>query len=275
MLPVAPMVSIIRRLFQFSAKPQETTADRTARVSEIHIVPGKIVAYQNQRVSFSAVGVDTFGKIAHGAKFSWSSSDESNLQFEDGQALMIGAGLVWVTASTPSVSARVPVLIRPGARPLQSDSEWRLDQDQLKPDGTLKTSTGGVGALIESLMGSLAPTVHAQTGGGDSGDFLYDELWSEPRNLVGSPRNRAMAGSAIGAVLPEGSNFEFSIPIVSLPGTRTASRGLDELQQPQLVEAWERSHVQCRELLALYRILPGLWAHCYLCVGLKHQVRAH
>lgn len=217
-LPVAPMVSIIRKLFQFSARTPESTADRTARVSVIHIQPGKLVTYQNQPVSFQAVGVDTFGKIAHGAKFSWSSSDESKLQIEEGQALPIAAGLVWVTASTPFVSARVPVLIRPGARPLQSDSEWRLDQDQLKPDGTLTTSTGGVGTLIDSLMDKLTPTVHAQTGGGDSGDFLYDELWSEPRNLVGSPRNRVMDGSAIGAVLPEGSNFEFSIPFVSLPG---------------------------------------------------------
>ena len=67
-------------------------------------------------------------------------------------------------------------------------------------------------------MNKLAPAVHAQTGGGDSGDMLYDELWSEPRNLVGSPRNRAMDGSRIGAVLPEGSNFEFSVPVVGLPG---------------------------------------------------------
>jgi hypothetical protein len=52
----------------------------------------------------------------------------------------------------------------------------------------------------------------------NSGDFLYDELWSEPRNLVGSPRNRVMDASRIGSVLPDGSNFEFSVPIEGLPG---------------------------------------------------------
>lgn len=131
MLPVAPVVSLLRRLFKFSSQRQGTATDRTARVSTIHINPGKTVAYQNQHIAFNAVGLDTFAKIAHGAKFSWSSSDESKLQISDGRALTIGAGLVWVTASTPTVSARVPMLIRLGAHPSQSDEEWQLDQDQL------------------------------------------------------------------------------------------------------------------------------------------------
>ena len=65
-------------------------------------------------------------------------------------------------------------------------------------------------------MGVPAPA--PQSGGGDSNDFLYDELWSEPRNLVGTPPNRVMDASRIGAVLPEGSSFEFSVPIDALAG---------------------------------------------------------
>lgn len=218
MLPAAPIISVISRLFQ-STRVRETTTDRTAKVSIIRIEPGRLVAYQNQPINFSAIGLDRFGQIAHGARFEWFSSDDNKLEIDDsGQATAIGTGVVWVAARTRYVSARVPVLIRPGARPLQTDEEWKADQDQLKPDGTLTGSASGMGELIDSLIDKLAPTVHAQTGGGDSGDFLYDELWSEPRNLVGSPRNRAMDSSAIGAVLPEGSNFEFSVPIASLPG---------------------------------------------------------
>src|SRR5262249_38979759 len=56
------------------------------------------------------------------------------------------------------------------------------------------------------------------TGGDDSNDFLYDELYTVPANIVGAPPNRAMDSSRIGAVLPEGSNFEFSVPIETLPG---------------------------------------------------------
>ena len=216
-LPIAPLASIIRKLFHPSARTQETTVDRTGRVSAIRIEPGKQVAYQDQHISFSAVGFDSTGGIVHGARFTWSSSDETKLQIDDlGQATAVGNGLAWVTASTRFASARVPVLVRPGARPFQTDDQWKVDQDQLRPDGTV--TTGTVGTLIDSLMEKLVPTVHAQTSGGDSGDFLYDELWSEPRNLVGSPRNRIMDASNIGTVLPEGSNFEFSVPIESLPG---------------------------------------------------------
>lgn len=38
------------------------------------------------------------------------------------------------------------------------------------------------------------------------------------RNLVGSPVNRAVEPTRMGPVLPEGSNFNHGIPIVSLGG---------------------------------------------------------
>ncbi len=206
-------------LFSSPARQREDTGTRSLRVRQITISPAKQVGYLNQILSFSAVGKDSLGNIAQGARFDWSSSDSAMLRIDDsGQATLLSPGLVWVTASTGSASSSVPVLIRPSERLPQSDSEWDLDQDQLKPDGTVGATTGGVGALIDSLMDKVAPTAHAQSGGGDSGDFLYDELWSEPRNLVGSPRNTAMDASRIGAVLPEGSNFEFSLPIDGLSG---------------------------------------------------------
>jgi hypothetical protein len=114
-LPIGPLASIIKKLFHSSARTQETTADRTARVSSIRIEPGKLVVYQDQHISFSAIGIDNVGAIVHGARFSWSSSDETKLQIDDsGQATAVGNGLAWVTASTRFASARVPVLVRPG-----------------------------------------------------------------------------------------------------------------------------------------------------------------
>ena len=231
-LPVEPLVSIIRKLFRSPVRAQETTADRTSRVSVIRIEPGKLVGYLNQRVSFSAVGRDPLAGVVQGARFDWSSSDENKLRIDDsGQAMLLNPGLVWVTASTRFASSRVPVLIRPRARGPQTDDEWKADQDDLRQDGSTSTTGDGgpgteqqrgigsvAGLAIGSLIEQLAPTVHAQTGGGDSVDVPYDKLWSNSENLVGSPRNRATDGSSIGAVLPEGSNFEFSIPIAGLPG---------------------------------------------------------
>jgi hypothetical protein len=219
-LPFTPISAFIRKLFARSVRAQETSVDRTRRVSTVQVNPQKTVGYLGQHLSFSAVGLDTSGKLAHGAKFEWSSSDTGKLRIDEtGQATFVGSGLVWITARTQfGVSSRAPVLIRPRTRPAQTDDEWQADQDDLKPDGTTSATPGGVGSLFDRLIDGLAPTALAQSGGGDSGDLPYDELWSEPRNLVGSPRNRVMDASAVGAVLPEGSNFEFSIPIEGLPG---------------------------------------------------------
>jgi len=212
---------VLTSLFSASAaaRPQETTADRTSSVTGIRITPSRIVGYTGQHLPFSAVGSNADGLTIQGVQFSWSSSDTEKLQIDNsGMASLNGPGVVWVSAATPNASSQVPVLIRPGPRPVQTDSEWLADQGQLRPNGTIVPISGTAGSLLDFIIERLAPTVHAQTGGADSGDFLYDELWSEPRNLVGSPRNRVRTSSAIGTILPEGSNFEFSVPLYGLSG---------------------------------------------------------
>ena len=196
--------------------------DRNASVSSIQISPVKLVGHQGQHVGFTAIGLDSSRAIAHGATFSWTANN-TNLQIDadGGQAVLMSAGLVWVTATCGGASARVPVLIKSGPQRLQSDAEYRAEQSELNEDG----SGSGVGALIDRLSDSLAPTAHAQSGGGDSSDFLYDELYSQARNLVGSPRNVASEPTRIGPVLPEGSNFELAIPF-KLPPARGLSAGV-------------------------------------------------
>lgn len=103
--------------------------------------------------------------------------------------------------------------MRPGRRPIQTDAEWKADQESLPATGT-----GPVGNLLPSLLEKLAPTAYAQGGGYTAPDFGYDELWSQPRNLVGSPRNRAIEPTQFGPVLPEGSNLNFSVPLIALGG---------------------------------------------------------
>lgn len=225
--PVPVAINWFKRLFRRSVTPprQETTAERASSVTSISITPERIVGYQGQQISFSALGHNANGLTIQGVQFTWSSSDAEKLQIDgSGAATLSAPGLVWLSAATPNASTRVPVLIRPGEQPMQSDSEWLVDQEQLRPDGTIIPIQGTTtGSLLNSLVEHLVPTAHAQSGGGDSGDFLYDELWSEPRNLVGSPRYRVMTSSAIGDVLPEGSNFDFYVPLYGLAG-----RGISE-----------------------------------------------
>ena len=227
--PVPVAIAWVKRMIRRSTTQQrrDTTADRTSSVSRISITPARIVGYVGQQIAFTAVGTDAAGLTIQGAQFSWTSSDADKIQIDNsGMATLEGPGLVWLSAATPNIRARVPVLVRPGERPIQTDTEWQIDQEQLRPDGTIIPIPGATsGSLFDSIVDHLVPTAHAQSGGGDSGDFLYDELWSEPRNLVGSPRNRVMSSSAIGGVLPEGSNFEFSVPLYGLSG-RGVSEGI-------------------------------------------------
>lgn len=70
---------------------------------------------------------------------------------------------------------------------------------------------------VEANAGSNA-AAPPQGGGYSGNDFPYDELWSEPRNLIGSPRNRIIEPTRIGPVLPESSSFQMAIPGVSVGG---------------------------------------------------------
>src|SRR5260370_22910791 len=135
-----------------------------------------------------------------------------------GVATALQPGLVWLTSTAGIISTRVPILILPGTRAVQTDAQWAADQAKLTPDGTGVSAGGGMGNILPSLIDKLAPTVYAQSGGGDSGDFGYDELWSDPRNWVGHPRGAAAEQTNIGTVMPEGSNFNVSIPLAGSSG---------------------------------------------------------
>ncbi len=203
---------------------QETPEQRLARLAVIGLSPIKYVGYQQQKVSFSALGLDLSGKAVNGIKFTFGSSDPSKLEVDEaGLATFLQPGLAWITCQAGNIQARAPVFVKAGPHPRQTDVQWLADQNTLAVDGTITigsngsdSSTGSVATLFEKL----APAAYAQScgSGGDGGDFAYDEIWSEPRNLLGSPRNRAAEPTRMGLVLPEGSNFNFGVPIINLGG---------------------------------------------------------
>lgn len=216
---------ILRSLFGPRARTRlqrETLTDRAGRVARIHISPRKFVAYEGQSQNFSARPVNMAGQTIQGVRFNWEASDPGKVQIDDaGRATFLEPGRARITCRAGTAQASVPVLVRPGRRPRQSDAEWWADQQSLNEAATPTGSSGsngtsGYGDLLAGLIDKLVPTAEAQSSWPN--DFGYDELWTEPRNLVGSPLNRAVEATRIGAVLPEGSNFEFAVPIVGLGG---------------------------------------------------------
>jgi YD repeat-containing protein len=193
---------------------EETLEDRLAHVSQIQISPARLVAYDEQRITFTAIGLDSGGRTIQGLVFSWESSDSSKAQIDDnGRATFSQPGTCEITCHAGTVTATARVLVRSGRRPLQTDEEWRNDQRNLSES----TSTT-VGTILPNLLNKLMPTAHAQGGGYTAADFGFDEMWSEPRNLTGNPRNRVREPMVMGSVLPEGNNANFALPLIATGG---------------------------------------------------------
>ena len=219
---------LLTRVFsQTNARPhRETMAERASAVARIQINPIKLVGYENDGATFTATPSDFLDRTVQGVKFFWESSDAAKLQIDEaGRARFLQPGLVRITCRAGSAVASAPVLIRPNLRPRQSDAEWRIDQQRLTVNGDIVGENGGakgVGSALATFFDKLAPTALAQ-GPPYPNDLGYDQLWNEPRNLVGAPRNVAASAMALGSVLPEGSNFNWTVPIISLGGRGLAA----------------------------------------------------
>jgi RHS repeat-associated protein len=156
--PVKNLPVIWNWLFGSNSRPRrqrQTLADRISRVASIHSVsPEKRVGYQNETVHFTAIAANASGATVQGVKFSFESSDVSKLVIdESGMALLKNPGQPWVTVRAGGAQARVPVLIRPGQRPAQSNTQFDSDQSGLSTSGA---TTGMYGRPAVAAPDSLA-----------------------------------------------------------------------------------------------------------------------
>jgi hypothetical protein len=202
---------LIKSWLKAAPKPL-TLQDRIAAVAGARVVPNRLVGYTGQTHVFTAYPTDSTGAAAHGAMFTWDTSDHSvAMADEAGKVTMLKPGLCWVTCQAGAVQAKAPLLVKPGPKPQQTDAQWAADQNSLSTTGVV---TGGVGGSASALLGSfldkLAPTVEAQGNGG-----AVDYLWNNPANWTGTPRNAAVEPTKVGAVLPESSNLDLTGQILT------------------------------------------------------------
>jgi hypothetical protein len=146
--------------FNVQASRPISMAERTARVATINVSPHRMVGYIGETVTFVAMGSDIRGDLMHGAKFQWDSSDTNKLTIDEaGRAMMLRPGMVIVTARAGAATQAAPVLIRPIRRPVQTDQQWRADQESLVSSSGAGEDSGGV---LASFMDRVMPTAHAQ-----------------------------------------------------------------------------------------------------------------
>jgi RHS repeat-associated protein len=210
-LPIWPFQSVAPVARELSM------AERIARVATVKVAPHKLVGYVGDSVTFIAMATDALGEPAHGAKFTWESSDPNKLTIDEaGRASLLHPGLVRVTARAGFAEQTALVLIRPTRRPLQTDEEWRADQDSLVGDGRQQTDDGHLG-MLAGLVDRVAPTAYAQSGG-QGADYGY-ATWP---GQAGTPPFTALEDTRLGPVMPK-SNFELPIPLVNLGGRGLAT----------------------------------------------------
>lgn len=209
----------IKHLLTRSAqKPRpESLADRVAQLREVQVNPHRYVGYIGQTVDFTALPLDRNGETVQGVRFDWESSNSDKAAIDGaGHARLLEPGLVVINCHAGNVQASVPLLVRPANHPRQSDAEWQGDQQSLSETSVGENTPGTFERLAHSLINQLSRTAQAQAGWTD--DLAYDELWNDPRNLVGNPLHRVAESTRAGTVLPEGSNFDFAVPIINLSG---------------------------------------------------------
>jgi hypothetical protein len=189
--------------------------ERTNRVSTVVLAPHKYLGYIGDTVTFVAMGKDALGQPAQGPKFSFESSDLSKLTIDEaGRATLLQPGTVIVTARAGLAVKTAPVSIRSTRRRVQTDAEWRADQDSLVgAAGDEK----GIGGVVASLGERLAPTAYAQ-GGGQGADYGN----AAPIGQVGTPPFAALEETRLGPVMPQ-TNFELPISLVDLGGRGLAT----------------------------------------------------
>ncbi|HLF84279.1 MAG TPA: hypothetical protein VI837_08905, partial [Blastocatellia bacterium] len=217
--PVVMPVPVFPLWFQSSTARELTMEERTARAVNVTLAPHRFVGYIGDRVTFVAKGTTVDGQPAHGAKFSFDSSDESKMTIDEaGRATLLAAGMVIVTARAGAAIKTAPVLIRSTRRRVQTDAEWRADQDSLVASSDRESGReSGIGRMLGAIGDRLMPTAHAQ-GGGQGADYGN----AAPIGQVGTPPFAALEETRLGPVMP-GSNFELPLSLVDLGGRGLAT----------------------------------------------------
>ncbi|MGH9825275.1 MAG: hypothetical protein ACREDR_18755, partial [Blastocatellia bacterium] len=204
---------------------QLTSPPSATAVSTVLVNPARQAAFVGDRISYTAQSKDGVGGVVHGIKVSWQSLDPGLVSVDEaGRTIMKEPGLARIVCNAGPATATALVLIRPGTRRMQTDSQWGLDQNSA-PNSAGSGGSASVGhspwsegsgrtdSLFSSFIDRIAPTAYAQNGGSGA-------AWTNSPWVIGTPRNGVIEPTRFGAVLPESFNYELSIPVVASLGNR-------------------------------------------------------
>lgn len=232
--------SIFARLAQGQGigliKRQERQADRDARINRLQIFPGDVKISMGERVRFVALAFDQDDNPIGGIRTKWSGQGPA----KGGRARIspqgdfegTAPGSFTVMAEALGRTAQCTVVVEPGAKPNLKEtpidrrevstrdlpSAQGQQQENIEP-AVASSDTSKARAKRGTKRAHSVSRARAAKAPAPSPMFLPsewgpDNYWSadDPGNEVGNPPGTPMDGGA------GSGNFQFSAPILSLPG---------------------------------------------------------
>ena len=216
-------------------KGQEKQADRDAKISRLQIFPGDVTVNLGEHVKFAAVAYDEDDNAIGGVKIKWKAGNGGRTRLSpQGEFEATAPGSFTIIAEAKSANAQVTVVVQPGVKPdfkaTPTDKREVSTRDLPSPEvGSIKKSQADENAAVAPVTGKSTSRskrvakAHAsanRTKAPAATPFFLpaewgpDNYWSadDPGNNVGNPPGTPLDGGA------GSGNFQFSAPIISLPG---------------------------------------------------------
>src|ERR1041384_5419970 len=225
--------SVFARLIQVQGigrtKKQEKQADRDSRISRLQIFPGDVKINVGERVRFVAVAFDQEDNALGGIRIKWSGQSS----IKNGRARIspqgefegTAPGSFTIIAEAFGRTAQSTVVVEPGTKPNLKETptdrrevstrDLPSPQQQENIEPALASDTSKVRAKRSTKRAhSRSKTKAAAAPMFIAAEWGPDNYWSadDPGNEVGNPPGTALDGGA------GSGNFQFSAPILSLPG---------------------------------------------------------
>ena len=211
-------------------KPQavEDSSQRAARVTRVQICPRRLLLYVGEEYTLSPLPLDDQGEPVHGVVYSWETSDVTVAEVaSNGTITALKNGLCFITASVGQRKERVLIEVREGRKPFLTNAAWDAEHaqdcenpEQSPEESGNKTVGGQTGNGPASHQEKIGPSVVE----GDDPPGISQG--GSAGNATGHPRFSATLALQLTVAGTDNNlashNFNFAIPIYSLPG-----RGVD------------------------------------------------
>jgi hypothetical protein len=181
-------------------------ASQAEQVTDLQVCPKQLVMFVGERYTLTPVALNSNLQVVHGAGMRWSSLDAAIANVSSfGQVEAVVVGTAAVEVRCGNASKQIPVEVRSGTRPTDSNQQADLDTSDCAAEQASMYSPQSAAAAPpqQDLIAENGVTLDWDPAP------MANSLATHFRNAVGNPRFSTNLGS---------SNYQFDVPLVSVGG---------------------------------------------------------